>query len=294
MVNMYKYIVFTFDSILMVDKMESHHNHSNNYRELKNILAWVIFTIVWIMWVQDVLAQTPPAKDNLHKPDIALAKKEKIFEYVNQNITDCYPDMKIYFDTLFNKFESQTRLDTAIFFLNKMYSAMDGHIQDPKQKVGAIICGLEGCLLKWEFYKKHGNEISDETLSYVDDCDAQYSRFLKRYFSRIDLRKTELLNRMKQLDDKDKQLDIELKKLNERNNQLNEELKKLNEENNQLDAKSQKDRIEIEKIMSWIPASDVAKSSSTKQLVIDTYNLAKRDNHVPSYHMLELYNATQK
>ena len=236
----------------------------------KNTVAGIAFSVLSMMGLQDTVAQTTTFQDNLKKPNIELAKKDSVIDYMYKKISSYYPDEKSYIDSLFTKFESQTRLDTSLFFLDKIYKDIKLKNMDSKKKSQIIICCFEWFLLWWEFYDRHESEIDDATFDYIMKFDKQYTEFLKRYFARVETRMEELLAKIKQLDDKDKQLD---------------------DKDKQLDENINKNFMEIETTISWFTVADIKKSESIKKLVIDTYNLSLEVKYTLSQYTLDLYKA---
>ena len=232
----------------------------------KNTVAGIIFSVLSMMWLQDAVAQTTTFQDNLKKPNIELAKKDPVIDYMYKNIHIYYPNEKWYIDELFYQFESQTRLDTALVFIHDIYKEVEWQWFDDKRKLQVVICCLEWALLWWEFYDRHEDEIDDLTFDYIMKFDKIYMEFLKRYFDRVQNRMEELLLRIKELDEQSKQLDESISQ----------------------------NFIDIENMMSWFTPADIQKSDHLKKLVIDTYNLTIRAKYTPSEHLLKLYAAAQK
>ena len=268
--NIYTIVfVFIWYSYLMVNKIQS-SLWTKLSEKYKNTVAGIAFSVLSMMGLQDTVAQTTTFQDNLKKPNIELAKKDSVIDYMYKKISSYYPDEKSYIDSLFTKFESQTRLDTSLFFLDKIYKDIKLKNMDSKKKSQIIICCFEWFLLWWEFYDRHESEIDDATFDYIMKFDKQYTEFLKRYFARVETRMEELLAKIKQLDDKDKQLD---------------------DKDKQLDENINKNFMEIETTISWFTVADIKKSESIKKLVIDTYNLSLEVKYTLSQYTLDLYKA---
>ena len=253
----------------------------------KNTVAGIIFSVLSVMWLQDAVAQTSTFQDDLKKPNIEIAKKDPVIDYMYKNVSSYYPDEKWYIDQLFYQFESQTRLDTALVFLDQIYKEVEKQWLDNKKKLQVVICCFESTLLWWQFYDRHENEIDDSTFDYIMKFDKRYTEFLKRYFDRVQNRMEELLLRIKELDEQSKQLD-------EQSKQLDEQSKQLDEQSKQLDESISQNFIDIENMMSWFTSADIQKSDHLKKLVIDTYNLTIKAKYTPSKHLLELYSAAKK
>ena len=274
---------------IMINMLISDSHKKSHW--VRNLVAGIAFSVLWVVGAQDVFAQTIFPQDNLKKPNIELAKKNSAIDYVYKNVDMYYPGEKSYIDSLFAKFESQTRLDTALYFLGQMYKDMEWAGINPKQITWSIIYWLEASLLEWKFSNAYDSQIEDKSFYYVWRFDTQYKWFLKRYFDRIQKRIPELLLKIKQLDEKDKQLDNDIKQLDEKDKQLDNDIKQLDEKDKQLDEKAMSNRVQLESIISWFTIADVKKDESIKKMIIDTYNLAIEMQYTPSKHMIELYHA---
>ncbi len=178
-----------------------------------------------------------------------------ILNFAIENVDKYYPDMKEHLETMLNSFRDEEHKEAV----TKLLSEMATNIQDPKQKIGAIILALE-FMLPWNtiFSDTYDADITDESFQYIEKLDTDYKARFKWYYQRLEEKTAQLK-----------------KKLQESQQELEEEVS------------------ELEKTMQWFSPEDVRSNSSIKNLVIEIQNIYQEFSIEPSAHMKSLFDASK-
>lgn len=199
-------------------------------------------------------AKFEQAKDSITTNDVLT--------FAVNNVDTYYPDMKEHLETMLNSFRDEEHKEAV----TKLLSEMAANIQDPKQKIGAIILALE-FMLPWNtiFSDTYDADITDESFQYIEKLDTDYKARFKWYYQRLEEKTAQLK-----------------KKLQESQQELEEAQKEFEE--------VQK---ELEITMQWFSPEDVKNNSSIKNLVIEIQNIYQTFSIIPSEHMKSLFDVSK-
>ena len=100
-----------------------------------------------------------------------------VLSYATNNVKKYYPDMEKHLNDMINRFGNDTeRRDIVI----QIFGETIMKIQDPKQRIGAIIYALEGYVFREsDFGDVHDSDITDATYTIMEQAEKKYNTWLK-------------------------------------------------------------------------------------------------------------------
>ena len=106
-----------------------------------------------------------------------LDRGNDVLSYATNNVKKYYPDMEKHLNDMINRFGNDTeRRDIVI----QIFGETIMKIQDPKQRIGAIIYALEGYVFREsDFGDAHDSDITDATYTIMEKAEKKYNTWLK-------------------------------------------------------------------------------------------------------------------
>ena len=189
--------------------------------------------------------------------------------YAINNVDKYYPDMTAHLNGMISQFGNDTeRRDIVI----QIFGETIMKIQDPKQRIGAIIYTLEAAVFREsDFWDSHDSDITNETFSVMQKAEIKYNTRLKARLVDIE------------------QINAEIKKHQQELIKNQQELAKNQQElakNQQELAKTNQQMIDI---LNKVSVQDVKTKENIRQMVIEAKALFFKYKTEINPHIDELF-----